>query len=291
MGTSQEPARADAGAPQGSIYDTESAAEMVRLLNKARLQQTNMGGLLPESPDPTRFSDVLDVACGPGAWCLDLAQSYPSMNVVGIDISETFITFARAAARELGLTNVTFKQMDALQPLDFLDASFDLINAKFLLEFMPKGGWLKLIQESYRLLRPSGRLRMTEYEIGDSNSPAHEHLCSLFIQAMYDLDRSISPGNRHLGILSMLSPTMRKAGFADIGRLSYTVDYSSGAPNHEEWCWDLMLKVKLTFPFLVAQGKHSAEDLEMMARRMEEQMGAPNFMALWHYMTVFGEKP
>lgn len=291
MGTSQEPAHAAAGAPQGSIYDTESAAEMVRLLNKARLQQTHMGGLLPEQPDPTRFSDVLDIACGPGAWCMDLAQSYPQMRVVGIDISETFITFARAAARELGLTNVTFKQMDALQPLSFANASFDLINAKFMLEFMPKDGWLKLMRECYRLLRTTGRLRMTEYEIGDSNSPAHEHLCGLFIQAMHDLDRSFAPGNRHLGILPMLSPTMRKAGFASVGQLSYAVDYSSGAPNHEEWCRDLMLKVRLTFPFLSGQGRHSLSDLEMMAGRMEEQMDAPNFMALWLYMTVFGEKP
>lgn len=291
MGTSQEPARTEAGAQQGSIYDTESAAELVRLLNKARMHQANMGGLLPEHSDPGRFHDVLDIACGPGAWALDLAQSFPSMNVVGIDISETMTTFARTAARELGLTTVTFKQMDALQPLAFPDATFDLINAKFLLEFMPKGGWLSLMQESYRLLRPTGMLRMTEYEIGDSNSPAHEHLCSLFIQAMCDLERSISPGNRHLGILSMLSPTMRKAGFANVRRSYYTVDYSSGAENHDEWCWDLMLKVKLTFPFLVSQGKHSAEDLEMMARYMEEQMNAPNFMGLWHYMSVTGEKP
>lgn len=291
MGTSQDPARTAAGAQQGSVYDTQSGAELVRLMNKARLQMTNMGGLLPELPDPTTLHDVLDIACGPGAWVLDLARSFRNVQVVGIDISEPMITFAQTAARELGLTNAHFRVMDALQPLAFPDCAFDLVNATFILEFVHKVGWLPLMQECYRLLRPSGTLRMTEYEMGVSNAPAHEYLCSLFIEAMYDLERSFAIGNRHLGILTMLSPTMRKAGFKNVRRISYTVDYSSDAENHAEWCLDLMLKVKLTFPFLIRQGKHSAEELEIMAKRMEEQMDSPNFMALWHYMTVLGEKP
>jgi ubiquinone/menaquinone biosynthesis C-methylase UbiE len=291
MGTFQEPAHTEMGTQQGNVYDVESATEMGRLLNKARLQTMNMGGLLPEHPDPSALHDVLDIACGPGAWILDMARSFPHMSLVGIDISETMIGFAQGQVRELGLTNVTFMRMDALKPLALPDASFDLVNAKFLLEFMPKEGWLRLMQEARRLLRPGGTLRMVEYEIGVSNSPAHENLCRLFIQAMYDLDRCFSPGDRHLGILAMLSPTMRKVGFRNVRQQSYTVDYSSDAENHAEWCLDLMLKAKLTFPFLVRQGKHTADDLEMMASYMEEQMNAPNFMALWHYMSVWGEKP
>jgi ubiquinone/menaquinone biosynthesis C-methylase UbiE len=220
-----------------------------------------------------------------------MAQSFPDTHLLGIDISETMITFARTAARELGLSNVTFMQMDALQPLAFPDAAFDLVNASFIFEFMPKGGWLPLMQEGYRLLRHGGILRMTEDEIGGTTSPAHEHLCHLFIQAMIDLDRSFSPGNRHLGILPMLSPTMRRAGFKNVQRLSYTVDYSSDAEYHDEWCLDLMIKARLSFPFLVSQGHCSPEDLERVARRMEEQMYSPNFMALCHYLTVFAEKP
>jgi len=291
MGTYQDPAHTGAQTQQTSIYDTESAAEMVRLLNKARLQMVNMGGLLPEHPDPSALHDVLDIACGPGAWLLDMARSFPEMRLVGIDISETMLGFAQAQTHALGLTNVTFQHMDALGPLDFPDSTFDLINGKFLLEFMTKDGWLSLMQECYRLLRPGGVLRMVEYEIGVSNSPAHENLCRLFIQAMVELDRCFSPGDRHLGILPMLSPTMRKVGFRNVRQRSYVVDYSSDAENHAEWCMDLMLKAKLSFPFLIRQGKHSADDLEMMARRMEEQMNSPNFMALWHYMAVFGEKP
>ena len=61
--------------PQENRYfiDTESAAEMGRLLGQERLLTKEMGGLLPPNLDPARVHQVLDIACGPGGWCQELA--------------------------------------------------------------------------------------------------------------------------------------------------------------------------------------------------------------------------
>src|SRR6266700_7815889 len=70
------------------IIDAESAAEMARLVSQDRLTTKSMGGLLPEQTDLSSIHRVLDVACGPGGWVLDMAFEHPEVQVVGIDISQ-----------------------------------------------------------------------------------------------------------------------------------------------------------------------------------------------------------
>jgi ubiquinone/menaquinone biosynthesis C-methylase UbiE len=274
-----------------SVIDQASAAELTRLLNKERLHRAHMGGLMPDQPDASPFHDTLDIACGPGAWVMDMAYTYPEMRVVGVDISDLMIGYARTMAHEQRLTNASFSVMDALHPLDFPNESFDLVNAKFVGEFMPKSAWPQFMQECWRVLRPGGVMRITEYEMGVSNSPAQEHLFGLYLRAMFDADRIFSSDGRHLGLLTMLEPFLHRVGFRQIAHRLYGVNYSHGAEMQEEWCQDLMLKVKLTMPFVARMGISTLPELEVMAERMQAEMDSPNFCALWIYMTAFGIKP
>src|SRR5947209_12887767 len=133
----------------GNVYfnDPESVAEMARLLDQDRLITTGMGGLLAERDN--NFSGlhrILDVACGPGGWAQEVAFAHPDLEVIGFDISQAMIDYARAQARVQGLDNVSFRVMDMLAPLDFPDQAFDLVNARFI-NFLPAAGWSKLMQE------------------------------------------------------------------------------------------------------------------------------------------------
>ena len=78
------------GTPQENLYfiNAESAAEINRLTIQNRLLTKEMGGLLPKDVNPADISKVLDLACGPGNWVLDVATTYKHMNVVGVDLSE-----------------------------------------------------------------------------------------------------------------------------------------------------------------------------------------------------------
>ena len=108
---------------EGYVMDAENAAEMARLMLQDRLLNQAMGGLLAERNDLAHLYRVLDIACGPGGWLLDLTTQYPHMQGMGIDISQLMIDYANTLARTQKLSNVQFRVMDATKPLDFSDRS------------------------------------------------------------------------------------------------------------------------------------------------------------------------
>uniref|UniRef100_UPI0035E46575 class I SAM-dependent methyltransferase n=1 Tax=Thermogemmatispora sp. TaxID=1968838 RepID=UPI0035E46575 len=145
------------------VIDPENAGELARLMQQDRLLTEGMGGLLPEEglslPPQGR---VLDLACGPGGWALELAFQYPRAEVIGVDISRQAIEYARAQAQSRGLENVHFAVMNVMERLDWPDASFDLINGRLLCGFMLPAAWPRLLAECHRLLKPGGIIRLTE---------------------------------------------------------------------------------------------------------------------------------
>src|SRR5260370_28635541 len=127
----------------GNVYisDSESGAEMARLLDQDRLITNGMGGLFPElSNDFSRIYRILDGACGPGGWALEIAFKYPEIEVVGFDVSKAMIDYANVQARVQGLENASFRLMNLLKPLDFSDNSFDFSNVRFV-NFLPSSTW------------------------------------------------------------------------------------------------------------------------------------------------------
>src|SRR6266566_3980781 len=131
-----------------------------------------------------------DIACGPGGWALEVADRYPYIKIVGIDISKSMIEYARALAKAQKLKNVEFLVMNALKPLDFPNASFDLVNARFIHSFMPPHAWPVLLQECLRVCRPGGIIRLTEAETAITNSPASEKMAGMLTLALKKAGRS-----------------------------------------------------------------------------------------------------
>ncbi len=273
------------------VMDPESATEMTRLLYQDRLLTQELGGLFPENPDLSGVRDMLDIACGPGGWVLDVAFQYPEKQVTGIDISKTMVMYAQAQAKARGLDNAEFLVMDVLKPLEFDDNSFDLVNGRLLFGFMPASSWPKVVQECMRILRPGGLLRLTEGEIGLTNSPASEKGSYLFTQMMKRTGMSFSPDGRQLGLTPMMPRLLREAGFEQVQKKAYAVDYSAGTPNHESHFQNIMIGTKLVQPFMTRLGLVSQEEAEETYQQTLIEMMQDSFVGLWYYLTVSGRKP
>lgn len=279
--------------PDENTYfiDAENAAEMARLTVQDRLLTKTMGGLFPPQLDLYHIRHMLDVACGPGGWVLDVARAYPEKQVVGVDISQLMVAYANAQAQEQKLSNVSFQVMDILKPLAFSDNSFDLVNARFLTGLTPRAAWPGLVQECMRILRPGGILRLTEFESTISNSPSAEKLFAMSTRAMQVTGQAFSPGENNIGTTAMLGPLLRDAGCENIQNQAYMLDSSAGAEGHQSQYQNALVFLKLLQPFLIKLGMTTQEEVEVLYQRTMEEMMSPDYCAVMFMLSVWGTKP
>jgi ubiquinone/menaquinone biosynthesis C-methylase UbiE len=273
------------------FIDAENAAEMARLTVQDRLTTKSMGGLFPEQQVLSAIHDMLDIACGPGAWVLDVAQAYPETRVTGVDISRLMIAYAQAQAREKKLNNASFQVMDVLKPLAFADNSFDLVNARFITGFMSKAAWPMLVQECKRILRPGGILRLTECESPLTNSEGSERMYEMLAQALVRAERIFSVDGRNIGITPVLARLLYDAGFLNIQKKAHVIDYSFGTEAYSGCYQDLRTFLKLLQPFFVNMGVATQEEANHLYLQTMEEMQSEHFCGIFFFLTAWGTKP
>jgi tRNA G46 methylase TrmB len=100
------------------VIDPENPGELARLTMQARIITEGMGGLFPEGLTLPPAARVLDLACGPGGWVLDLARTYPDAEVIGVDISSTVVEYATVQAQTRRLANASFQVITIGLPRD-----------------------------------------------------------------------------------------------------------------------------------------------------------------------------
>jgi ubiquinone/menaquinone biosynthesis C-methylase UbiE len=105
-------------------------------------------------------SNVLEIGCGSGGPSLFMARTF-GCHVAGIDINEKAIATADNMARTQKLDSlVRFSQSDASSALPFDSITFDAVTCiDSINHFLNR---LRFLKESYRVLRPGGRLLFTD---------------------------------------------------------------------------------------------------------------------------------
>jgi ubiquinone/menaquinone biosynthesis C-methylase UbiE len=94
---------------------------------------------------------VLEIAPGPGYFCIELAQ-LGNNEIIGLDISKSFVEIARRNAVEAGL-EIDFRQGNA-SAMPFKDNTFDFTFCQAAFKNFSEP--VMAIAEMYRVLRPKG---------------------------------------------------------------------------------------------------------------------------------------
>ncbi|MEV6315563.1 methyltransferase domain-containing protein [Streptomyces sp. NPDC051776] len=134
----------------------ESPSDRATMAEASRRLTQLMGDRLKIGPGDR----VLDIGCGTGAPAIQLAQSTGAV-VVGVTNSPVQARLATEQAREAGVADrVSFRCEDAGE-LDFPRRSFDAV---WLLEsIMAMPDRLAMLRQAATLLRPGGRLALTDF--------------------------------------------------------------------------------------------------------------------------------
>ncbi len=110
---------------------------------------------------------ILDVGCGTGEITRRLAAYYPKATLIGMDILESNLVFARRDSEEFS-ERVSYEQGDAFA-LRFEAASVDLIVCRHMSQAVPD--FPLVLAEFTRVLKPGGVLHLLSEDYGMLHFP------------------------------------------------------------------------------------------------------------------------
>ncbi len=171
------------------------------------------GWLSPGGPDELarlldgedfRGKHVLDIGCGAGGIDCLLVTDYDAAGITGIDVEASVLEAARLRIEEAGISN----RVELLQvepgPLQFADATFDVVFSKDAIVHIPDKQ--ALARDVFRVLKPGGVFVASDWLISHDDEPSADMRAYL---ASEDLDFGMaSPG--------AYADALQQAGFVDV---------------------------------------------------------------------------
>jgi ubiquinone/menaquinone biosynthesis C-methylase UbiE len=166
---------------------------------------------------------VVDVATGIGDPALSVARRVgPAGRVIATDQSTAMLALAERRARERGLTNIEFRQLDA-NAYDFPDATIDAVVCRWGLMFL--SDLTDALGRMRRSLKPRRLLAAVTWGEADKVP-----LISIRRNVMRDFDLPKSPNDPfRLSSAATLTDTARAAGFeaVEVTRAVVPYEYAS----------------------------------------------------------------
>ncbi|KAL1595232.1 hypothetical protein SLS60_009920 [Paraconiothyrium brasiliense] len=117
-------------------------------------------------------SVVCEVGCGAGGITLDIAQKYPHITVLGMDVDEESIKLAKEAKEKAGTTNIRYAHGDAcnldklvqVEGFEPLDGGCDLVYSHATI--MHTGDQPAAIAQMRKATKPNGTMSLKEGDMG-----------------------------------------------------------------------------------------------------------------------------
>lgn len=160
--------------------------------------------------NPQSGEEVLDVATGPGEPAMSIADKVsPDGHVTGIDLSPNMVEVAKKNAAKRMLKNIEFLIMDA-EKLKLSANHYDLVTSCFGFQIITKPE--AAASESYRVLKPGGRIALTVWSTGD-RSPAIDVIVAPMMQYAEPDENGHLPTPYELGGRGQLADMLQKQGF------------------------------------------------------------------------------
>ncbi len=186
---------------------TMGYSEEFQLLLRRRSAANTAAHFLPLLKPGMR---LLDVGCGPGSISMGLADVVAPGDLIGIDMEETQISLANAAASAGGHSNARFQVGDALN-LPFEDNSFDAVHSHAVLMHIPDVSGAAA--EMFRVLKPGGLLSCRDVIL---SSCFFEPRLDDYSKAWDVFGRLLAANGGHPEMGKEFKGLLHSTGFADV---------------------------------------------------------------------------
>ncbi|KAL1999603.1 hypothetical protein VTN02DRAFT_4288 [Thermoascus thermophilus] len=238
----------------------------------------------PIGPWPQRIHDV---GTGSGIWAMQVAEQYPSAEVIGSDLSPSQPSLVPPNVKFI-IDDIEDEWVDANDPYDFIHARF----LSFSIRNFPK-----LIKECYKCTEPGGWVEFQDWdatcrsEDGTTVGTAIEDYYKLVIDGFETQGYDTRPGPK-------LEGWFREAGFVDVKAEKIRLPLGTW-PKDKKFktlgAWNLM-QVESGFEaaamaLLTRFHGWSTEEVKMLAARALRDARDRSIHAVFHFWVVYGRKP
>ena len=224
---------------------------------------------------------VLDVACGPSSWVLDMAHNYRDNNFFGIDRDPAMVRYARSTASVSDRNDILFAvgNMHALSPR--LDACFDVVHARFVKEATAMRQWPTLLKGLLRLCHPGGYVILTECNYPVTSRTACQHLFDLLQQAIVEIGGT---PNLPTGIEALA----RNSGWCEVRSSVTSLALSAQTPAYAVLLSQLEPLLSIAEQFLLRICSKAA--FARLRRAVIAELYDETFSSTWSLNTLVGRR-
>ena len=204
---------------------------------------------------------VLELACGPGDTGFLAAELVkPGGTLIASDASRAMLGVASGRARDLGVTNAEFRQLE-LEWIDLETANVDAALCRWGLMFTIDPG--AALQEMRRVIRPQGRVALAVWDEPELNPWA-----TITSRALVELGHVLPPDPDAPGMFALADPERLRRLLEDAGFLEVRVD--SVELSREDLSIDSFLEetLDLSGAFIEVWGRLSERHREEVRERI-----------------------
>ncbi|ARU58442.1 UbiE/COQ5 methyltransferase [Oleiphilus messinensis] len=123
---------------------------------------------------PFGAEQILEVAVGTGLTFAELAKLNPQGHTIGVDLTPAMLKKAERRLQKLHLDSGSLDKSYQLalgdaEQLEFESHRFDLVVNNYMFDLLPEARFASVLAEFKRVLKPDGRLILTNMAVGRSH--------------------------------------------------------------------------------------------------------------------------